>query len=242
MADGRRTDDGGVLPPFNGGLHCGFRPRAWLNESTLCSRLSTAGSIAAGSNLHGFRAGQVLPPFNGGLHCGRVRELTLPCPYHVLPPFNGGLHCGGYKQGGDDDGTRCSRLSTAGSIAAPMRPAEQGAARRCSRLSTAGSIAARFRPGRHGRRFPGAPAFQRRAPLRPQQPADVTERGEGAPAFQRRAPLRPPLPARAYLGWLVLPPFNGGLHCGDDDQPLSLSSMAVLPPFNGGLHCGEEVP
>ena len=61
-----------MLPPFNGGLHCGgVIEGAWAHVWSACS-----------------------PPFNGGLHCGLARAVTAETGVFVLPPFNGGLHCG----------------------------------------------------------------------------------------------------------------------------------------------------
>ncbi len=38
----------------------------------------------------------------------------------------------------------------------------------------------------------------------------------------------------------VLPPINGGLHCGHDARIQQLlNKLWVLPPINGGLHCGR---
>jgi len=62
-----------VLPPFNGGLHCGTDQYAQI-----------AGLMQP-----------VLPPFNGGLHCGSLTVTNPSGAFGVLPPFNGGLHCGG---------------------------------------------------------------------------------------------------------------------------------------------------
>ena len=167
---GRQRAGAAVLPPINGGLHCGS------------------------GTLDRYRcAWQVLPPINGGLHCGPQarcppsRAATARAPAYqrraplrhpggvvlegdsdwVLPPINGGLHCG----------VRLRTLRAHGNV-------------RCSRLSTAGSIAALLSrsPGRAGR--PRAPAYQRRAPLRPGRFLNVAFSSESAPAYQRRAPLR----------------------------------------------------
>ena len=133
-----------VLPPFNGGLHCGATgPIGRVSRARWCSRLSTAGSIAASSASAWVAGTAGAPAFQ------RRAPLRPPAAVGsamahgtVLPPFNGGLHCG---------------------LTAPRCRARPVPA--CSRLSTAGSIAA-------GERGYGAVA------------------GDGAPAFQRRAPLR----------------------------------------------------
>ena len=198
-------------------------------------RPGAAGACAAG-------IGAVLPPLNGGLHCGaRRRQLARYCDRPVLPPLNGGLHCGVPLGDGHAAGvSRCSRLSTAGSIAA--------------RRSIVQGIEAAWR----------APASQRRAPLRP---GDGADRSRGRARCSRlstagsiAASLRS---APSAAEWQVLPPLNGGLHCGEylgrhvmldgagapasqRRAPLRLraraparrSEVAVLPPLNGGLHCG----
>ncbi len=230
-----------MLPPFNGGLHCGISPggeggypstrapafqrRAPLRHPRRppvpgrragCSRLSTAGSIAA-------------------CHWPGTRPRTW----------------------------RCSCLSTAGSIAAAGSGQRGRPARACSRLSTAGSIAAVRRRSTTPGRCPSAPAFQRRAPLRPagcpgrdhrhpgvlppfngglhcgrHHPCEATGKPEGAPAFQRRAPLRLHRRHRVHDAREVLPPFNGGLRCGMRLKP---GDMCRAPAFQGGLHCGAPI-
>ena len=37
----------------------------------------------------------------------------------------------------------------------------------------------------------------------------------------------------------VLPPINGGLHCGGNEVTGIEGYKGVLPPINGGLHCGD---
>ncbi|MGH3403551.1 MAG: hypothetical protein ACRDRJ_13790 [Streptosporangiaceae bacterium] len=39
----------------------------------------------------------------------------------------------------------------------------------------------------------------------------------------------------------MLPPVNGGLHCGGVIVACDPNQKLVLPPVNGGLHCGPEV-
>ena len=87
----------------------------------------------------------------------------------------------------------------------------------------------------------------------------------GAPAVQRRAPLRLDAVCCRDPGAEVLPPIKGGLYCGIylrekkvfeptgapavRRAPLRLRSRRhegpglalVVPPFDGGLHCGTLV-
>jgi len=255
-----------VLPPFNGGLHCGARTAA-IDALTVygCSRLSTAGSIAAGwpgkrgarspapcsrlSTAGSIAAARSRTSCRSAFRCSRlstagsIAARTPPrsaCPAlwgapafqrraplrpgcflvavatrPVLPPFNGGLHCG-----------MCPTFTPVWTWTG------------CSRLSTAGSIAAHLHRQRR-ERVPGAPAFQRRAPLRPAQPSLPRCSRPRAPAFQRRAPLRPGSLA-------VRPPRHASCSRLSTAGSIAASAPAgkaatrppVLPPFNGGLHCG----
>ena len=148
-----------VFPPINGGLHCGAC-LVGKHVAVVCSRLSTAGSIAAGHfPVESAPAG--VPAYQ--------RRAPLRRPHAA----------------GSRERAPCSRLSTAGSIAA-SRPADPARRSRCSRLSTAGSIAAIGASALHSR---GVPAYQRRAPLRRVSPGGVGN-APGVPAYQRRAPLR----------------------------------------------------
>ena len=107
----------------------------------------------------------------------------------------------------------------------------------CSRRSSAGSIAAAagHAPGVVGR---GAPAVQRRAPLR-RRTVTVGPPPRRAPAVRRRAPLRHHRPADSVdPSGHVLPPIDGGLHCGSRQGHCIEPVPVVLPPVNGGLHCG----
>ena len=232
-----------MLPPFNGGLHCGEPGQRRPSGGHGCSRLSTAGSIAAG--VCRCIGGHRLPACSRLSTAGSIAASGTAAGHRhcagVLPPFNGGLHCG------------------------PLVTCQ--ASRRirgCSRLSTAGSIAA-CRASRRSRCIRRAPAYQRRAPLRRRSAVRPWSARPGAPAFQRRAPLRPPAGAGAVRTAAVLPPFNGGLHCGTlstasvADRAAACSRLStagsiaasttaaalqhgspVLPPFNGGLHCGTR--
>src|SRR5487761_224702 len=109
-----------VLPPINGGLHCG----AHLASAAVASEL-------------------VLPPINGGLHCGVSCAVRADPGVPVLPPINGGLHCGLQVRVGL---LRFLRGAPAYQRRAPLRLALWYARAHslipCSRLSTAGSIAA----------------------------------------------------------------------------------------------------
>jgi hypothetical protein len=38
----------------------------------------------------------------------------------------------------------------------------------------------------------------------------------------------------------MLPPFSGGLHCGNHPSTVTPPASAwVIPSFDGGLHCGS---
>ena len=147
-----------VLPPFDGGLHCGGSPAA-PSPVPVCSRRSAAGSIAAQCRgcrrparsaarrraplrhdvRHvGERMRGVLPPFSGGLHCGSLYSVCLSDCGHMLPPFDGGLHCGGgLTYTADPDHPRVP----AGHRRAPLRHA-------CDRMSVA-SVLPPFDGGLH---------------------------------------------------------------------------------------------
>src|SRR6266568_7915603 len=85
----------------------------------------------------------VLPPINGGLHCGRIS-----------------IHPWQFMRAGAPAYQRRAPLRPR---AGPV-PAVTTAG--CSRLSTAGSIAARHRAAAAAGPRSRAPAYQRRAPLR----------------------------------------------------------------------------
>jgi hypothetical protein len=185
------TSPRSVLPPFLGGLHCG-----WTN----------------------FGKGQpetlVLPPFTGGPRCGQAKDDKHMFGNTVLPLSDGGLHCGWEVTNLFSQKNKlCSRRRRqaplrrgqedlsgikepvfpppmAGSTAARSRSASTATTPSCSHCSTTGSIAVAITTS-------GAP--------RP---------GLGAPAVQRRAPLRQvhgDIPADHRSGF---PPLTGGLHCG----------------------------
>src|SRR5487761_1579675 len=231
-----------------------------------CSRLSTAGSIAAAPTTPAVSCGAgVLPPINGGLHCGDPRHARWsPAWPRVLPPINGGLHCGLHR---DPTSHRrhlrapayqrraplrpptrrhpsasrhgCSRLSTAGSIAAlsrecrgaagqPVLPPINGGlhcgdaaaakalfAQLCSRLSTAGSIAAGLLPDLRAWQEGGAPAYQRRAPLRQLRVGNAGDIHPGCSRLSTAGSIAAfVLTEQLMYQTAVLPPINGGLHCG----------------------------
>ena len=159
---------------------------------------------------------------------------------------------------------RCSRRRTAGSIAAPPPAETRWPGLRCSRRRTAGSIAATSPPAT-SRSTTSAPAVERRAPLR--QLAALDEARAFFGCSRRRTagsiaarPRSSRLPGPTW----VLPPSNGGLHCGgvmirsiarkslgapavERRAPLRLVAWVskhatrVLPPSNGGLHCGINI-
>lgn len=142
------------------------------------------------------------------------------------------------------------------------------------RRSTAGTIAASTPRNQPGTR-PPAPAAQWRAPLRHELREPVRPRGGAAPAGQRRAPLRRPpgpvvrphlvaAPAGQWRAPLrlaaqdqagddehLLPPVNGGPHCGNSFAPTATDSSAAAPrgqrraplrPFPGDPQAGVGVP
>ena len=282
------------------------------SQDGMCSRLSTAGSIAARRpSSAASRTPRVLPPLNGGLHCGQFTGgQRLRGGAEVVPPLNGGLHCGcatpERPTAGDSapasqrraplrhaasrrplgESRRCSRLSTAGSIAATRRRTTCSRSGWCSRLSTAGSIAAGVSSGdtvefaacsRHStagsiaacnwrsspRTTSSAPATQRRAPLRHPPGKRVADGLVQCSRLSTAGSIAAAIRSPAGSHWSrVLPPLNGGLHCGTKGKsshrgksysapasqrraPLRpgqhrtpVGNHLVLPPLNGGLHCG----
>ncbi len=177
--------------------------------------------------------GRVLPPINGGLHCGDPSEQPAGPPAKRAPAFQRRAPLRrrrGLVLLALDDG-RCSRLSTAGSIAAGFRPGGEAGEVSCSRLSTAGSIAAARPP----ECIPGCltvlPPFNGGLHCGLAAGDDFREHLPGAPAFQRRAPLRREPDVRDHHRARVLPPFNGGLHCGPDPQPGSRTCPPGAPAF-----------
>ena len=265
-----------VLPPFNGGLHCGeihsrrtsprspaarapaFQRRAPLRPSGLpiaspfrpaCSRLSTAGSIAAPGHWLIAQYGPLsarAPAFQRRAPLRRSRSRRrADRSQRVLPPFNGGLHCGARDHRRPAGaGSWCSRLSTAGSIAAPVPQRHELAHRPVlppfnGGLHCGGDDDVARRDG--GR--PGAPAFQRRAPLRPRacSAASRTTRS-GAPAFQRRAPLRPDRVASAACDADRRAPAvqrRAPLRRAWSRRGMSGVRPGCSRLLNGGLHCGR---
>ena len=238
----RRQAVRGVLPPFNGGLHCGRRSasRRPLAEHAGAPAFRTAGSIAAGTSpapARRRRAGA--PAFQRRAPLRRRSPYQRRCRARpVLPPFNGGLHCGsGANVSSDTADNGCSRLSTAGSIAAD----QNGDA---DRLATPGAPA--FRGRAPLRRFgtgevswTGCSRLRGRAPLRPRARGHRL-RCAGAPAFRGRAPLR-----QAPCGMASVPARPGapafrtaGSIAARSGPAAAIRRAAVLPPFIGGLHCG----
>ena len=233
-----------------------------------CSRRSPAGSIAARtgpSSSHGSpcrapavqrraplpqdadrapaAAGAVLPPIKGGLHCGLfsrsmmivMRHAGTPAirrraplrpvqgegrraPVRAPPPFSGGLYCGVIVF--QEKTPPYLPLPPSGGrlhcgahtlIVSPVGPFE------CSRRSTNGELHC------------GAKAY------------GVISGNADAPAVRRRAPLRPILQRAWQRRCSVLPPVNGGLHCGSGVTFSCHPQMASFPPVRGGLHCGGRM-
>ena len=199
----------------------------------------TAGSIAASSppTLYRERNTCSRRPI-GGLHCGHTGSPIDPPPGHVLPQCHGGLHCGwnGVHRPG---GSGRMFLPSSGGLHCGGSHAWAPASGLCwrSRRSTAGSIAvgptwARRQPG-----DPGAPAVQRRAPLR--QPAGWTTRSSrcsrlltaGSIAAGRRSRCRrrrATCSRRSTAGSIAVRTTTRCRQC----------LYSLLPPSSGGLHCG----
>ena len=226
---------GRVLPPINGGLHCGVRvPEA---RGTRCSRLSTAGSIAATVEPPLRRRRRVFPPINGGLHCGasviglppspgvpayqrraplRQGTRTVLTARMVFPPINGGLHCGRHF----------AFASNASSVFPPINGGLH-----CGDVGVV----------RRERLIPVFPPINGGLHCGKRNAMDVRPGVDGVPAYQRRAPLRPGHAGNPGLGLVrVFPPINGGLHCGFGCRAEPGSFTPVFPPINGGLHCGRD--
>src|SRR5487761_1665425 len=212
-----------VLPPINGGLHCGNAAAAKSLFAQLCSRLSTAGSIAAGllPDLRAWQEGGApayqrrAPLRRAGLRLGvtggdRAPAYQRRAPLRQLRVGNAGdIHPG------------CSRLSTAGSIAAFVLTEQLMYQTAVLPPINGGLLCGPAYSGCRPIPRSRAPAYQRRAPLRPgpgrhrQQPVLGCSRlstagsiaaalpccrrqvtSSRAPAYQRRAPLR-----LAYKSW-----------------------------------------
>ena len=233
-------------PAVHGGLHCGTRRHLAVSVRS-CSRRSTAGSIAARSSCQRrSRSRRVLPPFIGGLHCGApaagaARQVECECSRRssagsiaarrppivasraagVLPPFNGGLHCGPRQHAARRrEQPRCSRRSRR----APLRhlhdrPVPAHVISGCSRRSAAGSIAAAD-CSRRRRRLAGAPAVQRRAPLRRRAAESLLTRDRARCSRRSTA---------------------GSIAASSSESRVPWRDPDVLPPFSGGLHCGEQI-
>ena len=183
----------------------------------------------------------------------------------VFPPVTGGLHRDedhAMATKADADAVPTVRRR------APLRLAKSllsdGAGSKCSRQSPAGSIAA-CQPRPEGHSAGRAPAVRRRAQLRPAAGHDGAVRGHvlpsdgglncgcsahrwsvfmfgGAPAVRRRAPLRlEQVRHRAADRLVVFPLFTGGLHCGTRSRNSPCATATVLQPLRGGLHCGERL-
>jgi len=134
----------------------------------------------------------------------------------VLPPFNGGLHCGIYDE---------SKAIPAGTVLPPFNGGLH-----------CGAAAGPW----HGGTGRSAPAFQRRAPLRPAGHRPETLPIPACSRLSTAGSIAAVMTtASAGRIWPVLPPFNGGLHCGVSRAQRAVRVVEVLPPFNGGLHCGR---
>jgi len=208
-----------VLPPINGGLHCGrsrtearwavfWRAPAYQRRAPLRPPVQ-----------HRARPGLpgVLPPINGGLHCGLPPQERPHRELGVLPPINGGLHCGALKREAD-------AAKKAGRVLPPINGGLH-----CGLLCLRPSLTSWLvLPPINGGLHCG-----RRMTRRTRWPS------ASAPAYQRRAPLRQACRGAAAAPRAVLPPINGGLHCGRTTVVSGVMRCPVLPPINGGLHCGR---
>ena len=188
-----------LFPPVNGGLHSGLSPRVASAAPTSCSRRSSVDSIAARTGKPLRCRGAHVPASDGGLHCGEV-EIGSDGNYaRVLALFDGGLHCG------IADWILQCRYET---VLPPFN----------DRLHCGWTA-----PPRHRDKDPGAPAGQRRAPLRRRQVSPNGLVDVRAPAVRRRAPLRRPgRPHLVFPGQRCSRHHLGGLHCG-------LNQIARMP-------------
>ncbi len=158
----------------------------------------------------------------------------------MLPPSDGGLHYGAHGN------PRAIAPLTSAPAVRRRAPLRRGRDRLRRQLR------------------PRAPAVRRRAPLRQPDRQDASVPGRGAPAVRRRAPLRQPVPGPGRPVRRVLPPSDGGLHCGnrypDPEDPYggcscrpTAGSIAAgsrrcsprshrsrAPALEGGLHCGRK--
>ena len=268
-------------PAVHGGLHCGARARSPAPDASACSRRSTAGSIAARTGPHDCQRAPGAPAVRRRAPL-RHESVSMPRSCGVLPPFDGGLHCGTtlrdligrqlgapavqrraplrlLPQSRSRRAGRCSRRSTAGSIAASAArslvgrgvtgaPAVRGGLHCGCRCSSPGAQDGLMLPPINGGLHCGRERYRSRATCTPvlppssgglhcgSRPAERPTVGQPrAPAVQRRAPLRL-APIRTVSFRAVLPPINGGLHCCT--RPAGDDVRGVLPPFTGGLHCG----
>ena len=232
-----KADADGV-PPFDGGLHCGLSTTTRRPFGRTCSRRPTAGSIAARSWPR-WRCPWARAPVQ------RRAQLRL-----LGPPLER-VHV-----------RWCSRRPTAGSIAARTGPSLSHGS-----LCRAPAVHRRAPLRHHVQELPvrhrhSAPAVQGRAPLRRAAVGQGPRRHPRAPAVQRRAPLRSGrgdgtrsgragCSRRSAAGSIaetlsppstsgtrrVLPPSDGGLHCGTVEAWLEAYDQPVFPSSNGGAHC-----
>ena len=208
---------------------------------TVCSRLSTAGSIAARSTPRSASVtSTVFPPINGGLHCGGVTGTSSPSAKTVFPPINGGLHCGTQMPG---QGIQFRRGVPAYQRRAPLRPAVMMPAPLrsggCSRLSTAGSIAARWPGCRLRRRRHRVPAYQRRAPLRQDGPGERYAQVLGCSRLSTAGSIAAMRRRCQPMPWCRCSRLStAGSIAATSPPPRGRGRRPVFPPINGGLHCG----
>jgi len=198
-----------VIPLLDSGLHCGTAPAeaAAPRVRGHPAARRRAPLRREHQRLTAAAPPRVIPLLDGGLHCG-VEGWRL-CTYcrEVIPLLDGGLHCGRNLRWAQtprrtchpaarrraplrpheldlDDrvGTRSSRCSTAGSIAARPSLSTRSPTPRSSHCSTAGSIAARRL---------GPPRCRSTSPVIPRQRLRrLRRRDQRHPAARRRAPLR----------------------------------------------------
>ncbi len=142
--------------------------------------------------------------------------------------FTGGLHCSGSRTHTSPRVSTCSRLSSAGSIAA-MWLARTSASGRpgCSRRPTAGRV---LRPSDGGLHC-GLGTMGRTVVINEVLPPLSGGLHCGRSVF-----------SSASVSNLRLPPFNGGLHCGPPNSQTCWRNSFVLPPINGGLHAATCWP
>ncbi len=252
-----------LLPPVNGGLHCGSNTRySAAVETWACSRQSTAAPLRLrhrhGADVHR----RLLPPVNGGLHCGnqiarmprwpvewssrRSKRAPLRLDHgdriavqrRLLPPVHRRLHGGAVPNRALEIMASCSRRSKAGSIAACRR-------RRPS-LGPASLL-----PPVHGGLHCGAFASIRSsrifliprrltaAPLRCLGQLDLQWLEDLCSRRSKAACIAVmPKPRKLWSARHDAATHRRWLHCGPVHDLAHTRKALLLPPVNGGLHCG----